>query len=92
MPEDGNEDKKNPPVVQSAGTHGCVLLCGRSRKARGLCSRHYRHACDRVRAGEVTWDELERLGQCLPMDLAKRRDYGKGRFVCMWDLNSRSRR
>ena len=45
---------------------GCLLGCGHATLRRGLCVTHYHLAWERVRRGEVTWQELEQAGQAGP--------------------------
>lgn len=40
----------------------CLAGDGKKAHARGLCDGCYREAAKRVKAGEITWEELERRG------------------------------
>lgn len=40
--------------------------CGKEMKSRGLCFSCYKRAEKMVKAGEVTWEQLEELGLCTP--------------------------
>lgn len=45
---------------------GCILQCGRARRARGLCPRCYGRQKKAIRKGEITDEELVSQGKRLP--------------------------
>jgi hypothetical protein len=51
--------------------------CTRPVRSRGLCWRHYRPLWQRVRRAEVTWEQLEAAGLCLPPRRTPWRQGGK---------------
>lgn len=57
-------------ICKRSESIGCIVKgCGKVAYSRGLCDMHYRRCINRVRAGEITWDELERRGECIPAKL-----------------------
>ena len=45
----------------------CILLgCQKHAETRGCCSEHYNKFLRAVRAGVITWAELEKAGKSLP--------------------------
>jgi hypothetical protein len=59
---------------------GCASPgCGRAGVTRGCCYRHYKRLAARVRAGEVTWEQLEARGECRPANPDALRRYRAGR-------------
>jgi hypothetical protein len=48
--------------------------CTRPVRSRGLCWRHYWQLRQRVQRDEVTWEQLEAAGACLPVRRTPWRD------------------
>lgn len=59
-----HEDRSGEEQV--IGSISCINGCLRVRFCRGLCQSCWRKLSGRVSQGTVTWQQLERLGKCLP--------------------------
>lgn len=51
---------------------GCLQCKVRLAKVRGLCNMHYQQCLYLIQIGQASWQELEKLGKCLPSKARKK--------------------
>lgn len=49
--------------------------CGRESKSRGLCLKDYKAAAKLIKAGETTWEKLEKAGKVAALVRASSKEW-----------------